>query len=145
MNSKIKTADILLIRINKGKIQVLLTKRGPNIYEPNKWCIPGGHLNDGEVPINGGIRELKEETNVDITPIKKNLKILDIHLISEIRKSYGITYTCVLPPTFKYIIKPQANEISDVKWFNYDEIPYNQIAFDHGDVINGLIMRIKPG
>lgn len=145
MNSKIKTADILLLRINEGKIQVLLTKRGANIYEPNKWCIPGGHLDDGEVPIDGGIRELKEETNVDITPIKKNLKMLDIHPISEIRKSYGITYTCVLPPTFKYTLKPQANEISDVRWFNHNEIPHDQMAFDHGDVINGLMERIKRG
>lgn len=145
MNNKIKTSDILLLRVNEGKVQVLLTKRGPNMYVPNKWCIPGGHIDDNEVPMDGGIRELKEETNIDIAPIKSNLKILDIHPISEIRKGYGITYTCVLPPDFKYTLKPQSEEISEIKWFYENEIPHDQMAFDHGDIVGGLMERIKQG
>jgi 8-oxo-dGTP pyrophosphatase MutT (NUDIX family) len=143
MNNKIKTSDILLLRVNEGKVQVLLTKRGPNVYVPNKWCIPGGHIDDNEVPMDGGIRELKEETNIDVSPIKSNLKVLDIHPISEIRKGYGITYTCVLPPDFKYTLKPQSEEISEIKWFYENEIPHDQMAFDHGDIVDGLMKRIK--
>lgn len=143
MNNKIKTSDILLLRVNEGKVQVLLTKRGPNMYVPNKWCIPGGHIDDNEVPMDGGIRELKEETNIDVSPIKSNLKVLDIHPISEIRKGYGITYTCVLPPDFKYTLKPQSEEISEIKWFYENEIPHDQMAFDHGDIVDGLMKRIK--
>lgn len=143
MNSRIKTADVLLLRVKEGNIQVLLTKRGPNMFEPNKWCIPGGHLNNGEIPLDGGIRELKEETNIDITPLKSDLQVYGIHPISTIRKGYGITYTCVLPPSFKYTLKPQSEETSDIKWFNHDEIPHDQMAFDHGDIVEGLIECIK--
>lgn len=32
-----------------------------------KWTNPGGHANDGEAPINAGIRELKEEAGVELT------------------------------------------------------------------------------
>lgn len=143
MNSRIKTADVLLLRVKEGNIQVLLTKRGPNMFEPNKWCIPGGHLNNGEIPLDGGIRELKEETNIDITPLKSDLQVYGIHPISTIRKGYGITYTCVLPPSFKYTLKPQSEETAEIKWFNHDEIPHDQMAFDHGDIVEGLIECIK--
>lgn len=31
-----------------------------------KWQFPGGKLEDGENPIDGGLRELREETNLDV-------------------------------------------------------------------------------
>jgi 8-oxo-dGTP pyrophosphatase MutT (NUDIX family) len=143
MKNKIKTADILLFRFLNGKLQILLAKRSDNSFAGNKWCIPGGHLNENELPIEGGIRELKEETNVDVSSLKDNLKIVGIHPISDIRKSYGITYTMILPPNHVHTLKPQCEEISDVKWFDKNKIPHNQMAFDHGDIIIDLINKIK--
>lgn len=143
MKNRIKTADVLLLRIHEGKPQVLLTKRSADSFEGNKWCIPGGHLDDGEVPLEGGIRELKEETNVDVSSIRNQLKLLGIHPISNIRKGYGVTYSCVLPPNFAHTLKPQADEITEVKWFDTNKIPHNQMAFDHGDIVQGLIGRLK--
>ena len=145
MNLKIKTCDILLLRIKDGKLQVLLSKRSPDSYEGGKWCIPGGHLDDGETPLDGGIRELKEETNVDVSPIKSNLKMLGIHPTSNIRKGYGITYTGAIPPNYPHTLKPQAGEISEVKWFDANKIPHDQMAFDHGGIVNDLINKIKQG
>lgn len=143
MSKKIKTSDILLLRINEGKLQVLLSKRSPESFEGNKWCIPGGHIDDNETPLDGGIRELKEETNVDVSPIKSNLKMLAIHPTSNIRKSYGITYTCAIPPNYPHTLKPQAGEISEVKWFDSNKIPHDQMAFDHGDIVSDLINKLK--
>jgi len=34
-----------------------------------KWLPPGGHLNEGELPFEGAIREAKEETGLDIALI----------------------------------------------------------------------------
>jgi 8-oxo-dGTP pyrophosphatase MutT (NUDIX family) len=41
-------------------------KRGkPNAY-PEYWNIPGGMVEPGETPVEGVIREVKEEVNLDI-------------------------------------------------------------------------------
>lgn len=35
-----------------------------------KWACPGGHLENGEDPYEGAIREMKEETGLDVEDIK---------------------------------------------------------------------------
>jgi ADP-ribose pyrophosphatase YjhB (NUDIX family) len=53
----------------------LLTDHSDNILmgvrnDNKKWTVPGGHLNEGEDPYEGAIRELKEETGLDVEDIK---------------------------------------------------------------------------
>ena len=44
---------------------------------------------------------------------------------------------------YPHTLKPQAGEISEVKWHNANEIPHDQMAFDHGDIVQQLINRFK--
>ena len=55
---------------------VLLQERDehPRIA-PEKWSFSGGHLEPGEAPLAGAVRELEEETEVRIRP-------QDLHLIA---------------------------------------------------------------
>jgi 8-oxo-dGTP diphosphatase len=48
--------------------RVLLLKRSsfPDQWMPNKWALVGGGVEDGEEPIEGCIREIKEETGLVI-------------------------------------------------------------------------------
>lgn len=56
-----KSATVALIQNNK----LLLLKRGSTApWNPNKYCLPGGKLEDNEELIECGIRELYEETNI---------------------------------------------------------------------------------
>ena len=49
----------------------LLTKRSKyENYCPEYWDLPGGKVEDVELPKDGVIRETKEETNLDIVPNK---------------------------------------------------------------------------
>lgn len=41
--------------------QVLLTKRSEICNNPGTWGFPGGHLDDGEEPFEGAVREVQEE------------------------------------------------------------------------------------
>ena len=43
--------------------KMLMGKRKDN----GRWTQPGGHLNDGEDPVTGALREVKEETGLDLT------------------------------------------------------------------------------
>ena len=60
--------------------QVLLgqrTRRGKDtggIYEPDSWCLPRGKQEYNETVYEGAIREVKEETDLDVT----NLEIFSV-------------------------------------------------------------------
>ena len=47
--------------------EVLLCKRSPNESLPNIWSIPGGGIENGESPGQAAIREVHEETNIELT------------------------------------------------------------------------------
>ena len=52
-----------IIRNEKG--QILLLQRSYNDdFEPAKWALPGGKLEQGETPLQASQRELLEETNL---------------------------------------------------------------------------------
>ena len=61
-----KWAGIIL----KHDDKVLMCKRSPEKSMPNVWSIPSGHVEEGETPKDGAIREFVEETNMEV----KNLK-----------------------------------------------------------------------
>jgi 8-oxo-dGTP diphosphatase len=102
-----------MVFVKKGK--VLLSKRG---MEPRKgiYDIIGGFLEDNEYPEQGIIRELKEETGLNV----KIKKILGIY-----RDFYGIYDE----PTLNIIyigeiisgkMKPQ-DDVSELKWFDLEK------------------------
>jgi len=64
MNNKVITAVNVVI-INKDK-KVLIAKRPSDKPMPNKWEFPGGKLEDGETLEECGIREIKEELELDV-------------------------------------------------------------------------------
>src|SRR4029450_1887373 len=47
--------------------RVLLARRASEPFE-GRWDIPGGFLEEGEDPVDGLRRELKEETGLDVEP-----------------------------------------------------------------------------
>lgn len=52
--------------IIKHKDEVLMCKRSPEETMPNIWSIPGGGIEDGESPGQAVIREVYEETNIEL-------------------------------------------------------------------------------
>lgn len=102
--------------INNRKI--LLIKRR---YEPHKntWCPPGGFADKSinESVEDCCIREIKEETNIDVEIIKK-LDILECY--NEIKDRYEHIHIFLCKPKSTGIIVD--DEILDAKWVNLSEI-----------------------
>ncbi|MBT4855960.1 NUDIX domain-containing protein [bacterium] len=64
MEDKSPRIGIGVIGYNSNN-QILLGKR-KNTHGEGDWAVPGGHLEFGETPIECAIRELKEETGLDL-------------------------------------------------------------------------------
>jgi 8-oxo-dGTP pyrophosphatase MutT (NUDIX family) len=71
-----------------GGPAVLLTRRAARLRaHASQWALPGGRLDDGEQPVEGAQRELREELGLDL-PASEVLGILDDY---PTRSGYVIT------------------------------------------------------
>lgn len=68
--------NALGILVNDDR-QILLVKRNPNIeqWQPGKWALVGGGVEDNETPEEACIREIKEEVNFDVKNIREKCKL----------------------------------------------------------------------
>ena len=66
----IYAAGILFIT---PKNESLFLLRGNGSDHPNEWCIPGGHVEDGETLIEAAIRETSEECGYSAVPLELSL------------------------------------------------------------------------
>lgn len=110
MNIKVVIGGILE---KDGKF--LLVQENQNICK-GKWNVPAGGLDENESLMEGAKREIYEETGckVEITGI--------LEIVNEILE--GVNVVCFFFDT-KIIaenIKVDGEEISNVKWFTYEEI-----------------------
>jgi len=71
ISKNVENANVKMILINpNNKIFLLHREDIPNIEVPNKWSFVGGALDEGETPMDGAIRETKEEINFDVKDAK---------------------------------------------------------------------------
>jgi len=72
----------MIIRIKKEMVskviifngnKILILRRPNEVVTKNSpwtWDLPGGHIDSGEEPLAAAIREVKEETNLDVTSLR---------------------------------------------------------------------------
>jgi 8-oxo-dGTP diphosphatase len=105
-----KRAAIVVIVNQENKVLCLLRSETDE-WKPLHWGLPGGHLDEGEYPYNGILREAKEETNLDVGAfycgIRKDIQGWDIYI-------YGAdTYCGDIEVSFEH---------SDYAWLSKEEI-----------------------
>lgn len=110
---------VSIIVTHEGR--VLLQRRA---MEPGagKWTFPGGFLEVGEHPGDGAARETLEEVGLDVRP----QSLLGVYG----RPAVGIVlvvYEAEAPTADAYVADPESLE---VRWFERDDIPWDDLAFD---------------
>lgn len=107
---------------------VLLVLRA---VEPFKdcWDIPGGFLEPGEHPINGMLREVKEETGLDVRVIDLLGVYIDRYY-SDGEESFTLNHYYIVEPIAGKL--RAADDVNVCRWFAFAQLPSeNQIAFEH--------------
>lgn len=112
--------------IINSKNQVLLQKRSANKrLWPNLWDMSaGGHVLAGEFGFQSIIREIKEELGIDIK--KEDITFLgcatSVNIKNDIFNRHFNEYYIINKDIDIKDLKLQAEEVSEVKWFNKEEI-----------------------
>lgn len=123
MDKQIKTGvGVMLLNNNK----VLLGHRVSNakdtggIYEPGSWTFPGGKQEYEETVIETAIREVKEETNLDIS---------NIHVYTatdEFQPDRHYVTIGVISSSYEGELKVmEPNKIDKWSWFDLTNLPDN--------------------
>ncbi|GIN18884.1 NUDIX domain-containing protein [Siminovitchia fordii] len=116
-------AGIAVIVFNE-KNQVLLQKR----IDVGLWGIPSGHIEIGETVSEAAIREMKEETNLDIR-IKKLIGVYSDPLSQVFAYPNGkvvhFITTCFLAEITGGELACNSNESLDIKFFDLQNLPEN--------------------
>jgi 8-oxo-dGTP diphosphatase len=99
--------------------QVLLIKR-TNVHGAGTWSTPGGHLEYGESPEECAIREVKEETGVNIGDVRFKGITNDLFEVSE--KHYITIWMEARYLDGEPVVNADG-EASDIGWFSWDALP----------------------
>lgn len=103
--------------IKKGD-KILITQRPlDDDYMPGYWDTPGGTIEFGEKCVDGLIREIKEETELDVK-VGKIIYCFD-HLSNPQRHQFTLVYEC------EYIggeVNLDPKEHQQFKWLTFNEL-----------------------
>ena len=117
-------AKVILVNSNH-EIAMAKVKRG---FFTGHWTLPGGFVDYAETPVEGAVREVKEELG-----LKVNIDPNDIVQIAErIFTSEGIqflsfTYKCKVDGEVAF--NPKADEIEEARWFSMEQALANAASW----------------
>lgn len=133
------TVDAVVISGRGEAMSLLVIERAKDPHA-GRWALPGGFLDQYEIPVNACLRELEEETG---------LKLLATQAISlqlrgrEGRDLRGWTMT---QPFLFWVPEQQrvtgGDDASDAKWISLAEL--GPLAFDHGAILCEALAKFWP-
>lgn len=138
---KLCTSDAVAICDDK----ILLIKRG-NVPGKGCWALPGGYVNANETFLQGGLRELFEETQIQLPKgFCLNDAVVGEKLFDDPKRCFGITRV-----TVGFLIKlplidgklpgvKAADDAVEAKWVSYGDIKNLKMFDDHNDIIDHFL------
>lgn len=108
------TASAIVVSDDGDKVALHLHKR------LNMWLQPGGHIDDGETPPEGALREAHEETGLPVRHERDGGVFfhLDAHPGPKGHTHYDLRYLVRAPHVAP---APSDGESQEVAWFSWDE------------------------
>jgi 8-oxo-dGTP diphosphatase len=115
-----------LVEDDEGRI--LLARRAVEPFK-GRWDIPGGFLEEGEHPLDGMRRELREETGLEVEPLEFFGVWTDRYDGDSTAEATLNLYWTARAVSGE---AQAADDVDDLRWFSRDELPdKDQLAFEN--------------
>lgn len=107
-----KSCGAIVYRKYHGNIQILLIKH----INSGHWSFPKGHVEGEESEIETAIREVMEETNIDVTI---DTTFRETVTYSPKKDTYKVV-VYFLARARSFTFSPQLSEIAEIRWVDID-------------------------
>ncbi|MGI8794866.1 MAG: NUDIX hydrolase [Acidimicrobiales bacterium] len=120
---------------------IVVGRRGVVLHRHRKlglWLQPGGHIDTGELPWDGALREAAEETGLDVIHPKAGPELVhvDVHPGPHEHTHLDLRYLLHAGDADP---APGPDESQDVRWFAWDD------AIDTADPgLRGALIALRP-
>lgn len=115
--------------------KILLIKRRTSPFK-GYWALPGGRVDAGETVEQTVVREVREETGLEVAIVHKIGEYHEQGVQGGLR--YDYYPTCFVVKTLSREITKQESEIEEIKLFGLDQLPV-PLAFEHTQMIKDFI------
>lgn len=110
---KEKSCGAIVYKKEKNELKFLL------VYQSNgHYSFPKGHMEKGETEIETTLREIKEETNLDVK-LNTNFRVSIEYLLSSKNVMKEAVYFLATPISSE--LKNQEGEIDFCDWYSYED------------------------
>lgn len=106
---KEKSCGAVVVKKDNDEIKFLIIKQ-----HDNHWGFPKGHVEDGETEEQTAVREIKEETNIDVEIDNSFRKVIIYSPKPDVIKD--VVFFIGRPISDNLVIDP--SELIDAKWVN---------------------------
>ena len=131
------TVDAVIFRWNGNRLEVLLIRRKHYPFE-GMWALPGGFVDMEETCEEAIVRELMEETSLEV-PVLKQMHTFSALGRDPRGRTVSVTFSGVADIE-KSAVKG-GDDASDARWFQLDKLP--ELAFDHIEAIRMAHGRLQ--
>ncbi len=131
------TVDAVVFKLKNDAAEILLIQRKNEPFK-NQWALPGGFVEQEEDLEIAALRELKEETGIEITSCEQFFTFGKPG-----RDPRGRTISIAFVGFAGNEAMPKAaDDAKDARWFSIENLPV--LAFDHNESISLAISRFLP-
>ena len=119
--------------------KILLIKRNTRPFV-GYWALPGGRMDPGETIEQTIVREVKEETGLDVEIVYKVGEYVERGVKDDV--DYEYYPTCFVVEPIGGELKKQDSEIQEIKLFSLNALP-KPLAFEHDLMIKDYLKKQK--
>ncbi len=134
------TVDNVLFTVHENQLKVLVVKRS---IEPfvGAWCLPGGFIDCAvdQSTEDAALRKLREKSGVEPNYLEQLATFSGHH-----RDPRGFSVTIVYFALIGYQqASTQIDTVTDAEWIAVEALANIGLAFDHKDIIDVALERLK--
>ena len=129
------TTDCVVFGFDGHELKVLLIERGIEPYK-GSWAFPGGFLELDETAEQCAMRELKEETGLDLNYLKQVGAFSDVNRDPRTRV-ITIAFYALAKKAFVH----GGDDAAKAQWFALNDIPH--LAFDHDFILRKTMEKLR--